>query len=284
MSHSYRCVRAVALAALVCTPAAACVDINAGNATYVETVEKRFAVTGEPTVTLGTFDGSVDIGTWDRPEVLVVVEKHTVDKVAAERIRVETSQESDRIRVDVREERQRGLSINIGSFSARVTVTVPNRARIEASTGDGRVTIRGVEGDLSVRTGDGSIRIEQARGAVEARSGDGSIDIDGTFSRLSARSGDGRLRVRTSAPSPAEEWSLVTGDGSVLLEVPEGFGAELHAATGDGRIHVDGVAFASSRPDERRVAEGRLGGGGPRVTIRSGDGSITVRRADAPQS
>lgn len=270
----------VALSVLLCASASACVDITAGNATYIDTVEKRFTVSGQPTVVLGTFDGSVDVATWDRQEVLVVVEKHAVDRTSADRILVDMTQEGDRIGVDVREQRDGGLHINMGSFGARVTVTMPVRARVEARTGDGRVTVRGIEGDLDVRTGDGAIRIEQVRGAVDAHSGDGSIDIEGALSRVEARSGDGRLRIYASQASPTADWTLETGDGSVVLEVPEGFGAELDAATGDGRVSVDGVAFTGANHRGRNVARGRLGNGGARVSIRSGDGSITVRRAD----
>src|SRR5262245_38403339 len=54
---------------------AGCVDIVAtGVAGYTETEEKRFPVAGRPEVALSTFDGAIEVSTWDKPEVLVEVE------------------------------------------------------------------------------------------------------------------------------------------------------------------------------------------------------------------
>lgn len=270
------------LPAVLTISAAGCVDITAGESRFIETVEKRFTVSGAPALDISTFDGSVEVGTWDRPEVLVVIEKHALDKAAADRMTVTTDQNGDVVSVKVRDERgdrDGGLHLNFGSHSARITVTLPAKARIDANTGDGRVTVRNVEGDLRVRTGDGAIHLEQVNGSVDATSGDGSIDIEGAVHGLSARSGDGRVRIH-AASTPSGDWNLVTGDGSVLLEVPEGFGAELDATTGDGRVEVRDVPF-SGRSDrsDRGSARGRIGGGGPSVSIRSGDGAITIRRS-----
>ena len=261
---------------------AACVDISAGEARYIDTVEKRFTVSGAPSIDVSTFDGSVDVATWDRPEVLVDIEKHAVDKAAADRMVVTAEQDGDAVHVKVREQqREPGLHVNFGSHSARITVTVPARARIEAQTGDGRVSVRNVEGDLRVRTGDGAIHLEQVNGSIDATSGDGAIDIEGAVRRLSARSGDGRVRIHATAP-PSADWNLATGDGSVLLEVPEGFGAELDASTGDGRVEVRDVPFSGETDGrDRSSARGRIGNGGANISIRSGDGVITIRRGSA---
>ena len=275
--------RLIVLAPLAITgmSAVGCIDISAGGARYTETVEKRFTVSGVPTVEVGTFDGSVDVSTWDRPEVLVTIEKYGVDKAAADRILVTAEQDANQIRVDVRETRDGGVHLTFGSSGARVFVTVPARTEVGAATGDGSVSVRDVAGRIRVRTGDGAIHLENVKGDVSATSGDGSIDVDGSIGQLTARSGDGRLHVRASGAGSVVDWRLATGDGSVLLEVPDGFGAELDAATGDGRVRVQDVPFSgpSGRAD-RGAAKGRIGKGGGRISIRSGDGSITVRGSE----
>jgi len=198
-------------------------------------------------------------------------------------MQVVTTQDGDRVEVHVREERTSGLNINFGSRGARLIVTVPARTGLEASSGDGRIEVRDLAGDLNVHTGDGAIRLEHVTGAVEARSGDGSIAVDGAVRRLQLRSGDGRVVVRAgSAPAADGEWDIVTGDGSVVLEVPEGFGAELDATTGDGRVNVSDLPFdGASGSRHHGVARGRIGQGGPSIRIRTGDGSIVVRRAES---
>ena len=280
-SSAFRCALALLGSApllLTSLSAVGCVDISAGGARYTETVEKRYSVNGMPTLDVGIFDGSVDVSTWDRPEVLITIEKYGLDKAAADRILVTTEQDGERIRVDVREARDGGFHLNFGSSGARVALTVPVRTEVGASTGDGRVSVRDVEGNIRVRTGDGSIQIEHVTGNVSATSGDGSIDVEGSIPQLTLRSGDGRLHVRASGAAPAGDWMLATGDGSVVLELPTGFGAELDAATGDGRVRVQDLPFSgTSGRSDRGVARGRIGSGGGRVSIRSGDGSITVR-------
>lgn len=279
-SFSLRGAAVLTLQAALGLSAAGCVDISAGEASLIDTIEKRFTVSGTPTLTVGTFDGSVEVSTWDRPEVLVTIERHAMSREEADRMLITAEQNGDDILVQVKASHTGGFHINFGSFNARVIVNVPAKARIEASTGDGRVSVRDVEGDLVARTGDGSIRLEHVNGAIEASSGDGSITVDGQIRQLKARSGDGRVHVHAVGTAPTGDWSLATGDGSVLLEVPEGFGAELDATTGDGHVDVRDVQFdRTSGERNRSVVRGRIGNGGSRITIRSGDGSIVVRRA-----
>ncbi len=258
-----------------------CVDISAGETRYIDTIEKRFTVTGDTSIDVHTFDGSIEISTWDKPEVLVLVEKHAIDKASADRMALTAEQSGGRITVDVRDPREPGFHVDIGPRSARISITAPANVQVKADTGDGRVDVRDVQGDVSIRTGDGSIHVERVSGSVDVRSGDGSIEVDGSLRGLQARSGDGRVRIRTEGDAPQSEWSVSTGDGSIVLEVPEGFNADLDATTGDGRVDVSRVPFSgdSGTPERRRVARGRIGNGGPLVRLRSGDGSIAVRPA-----
>ena len=65
----------------------------------------------------------------------------------------------------------------------------------------------------------------------------------------------------------------------MTVSVPEGFGAELDAHTGDGRVTVRDVTVtaAGDRPS-RDTLRGRLGAGGTSVRVRTGDGPIRVVR------
>jgi hypothetical protein len=65
----------------------------------------------------------------------------------------------------------------------------------------------------------------------------------------------------------------------VSLAVPDGFGAELDAHTGDGRINLEEITLSNvSGALGRQTVKGRLGAGGRSVRVRTGDGSITLRR------
>lgn len=284
---------AVALTALT---ASGCVDMVAtGALSYVEQEEKQFAVQGRPDVTLSTFDGSIEVRPWDRAEVLVVVEKHAFSKDAAADIEVFAEQDGNRVTVEARVKRPRNFRFG-ANRSARLIVSLPASSDVHATSGDGSIdverlsgqidlrsgdgTIRGRElaGDVKAQTGDGPIRLHDVTGSLDVGTGDGSIVADGTLSVLRARSGDGSVSIRVEKGSePNDDWSIFTGDGALTLELPDQFDAELDAHTGDGRVSVQGD-MSDAIANTRRSVRGRLGKGGRALRLRTGDGSITLRR------
>ena len=68
---------------------------------YVEREEKRFTTAGKPQVSLSTFDGPIEIRTWNRSEVEVIVEKRGADKDAIADITVSGTQTGGRVEVKV---------------------------------------------------------------------------------------------------------------------------------------------------------------------------------------
>src|SRR5262245_41807550 len=87
------------LIAVTTVPLAAC-RVGFGATDAVIRDEKRFTVSGNPDVTLGTFDGSIEVRSWNRPEVLVTTEKHGADRQEAERLDVLSTQDGNRIHVE----------------------------------------------------------------------------------------------------------------------------------------------------------------------------------------
>jgi DUF4097 and DUF4098 domain-containing protein YvlB len=115
-------------------------------------------------------------------------------------------------------------------------------------------------------------------GALDLDTRDGSIVAAGSFTALRAHSGDGSVRIRAERGSAAkDDWDISTGDGSVTVELPEAFDAELDATTGDGRVSVSSSIMPEHQERSKRSARGRLGDGGRTLRVRSGDGSITLR-------
>ena len=51
----------------------------------------------------------------------------------------------------------------------------------------------------------------------------------------------------------SDNWDITTGDGSVSLYLPTGFGAELDAHTGDGTIRNDLDVVGERAGDNRRA-------------------------------
>lgn len=291
------------LAMLVALAAApGCVDIGGAvdsMARYVERDEKHFAMSGKPDVVLSTFDGSIEIRPWDKADVQVVVEKRGRDKEDVSAIEVHAEQNGNHVEITVTEPKHHGFDLHFNNRSAKLIVSVPASSDVAAKSGDGSIDVERVSGRLQLRSGDGSIRGRQLGGDVTAHTGDGSIKLDGVTGALSvdtgdgsiavdgkltsvhARSGDGNVTIHADPGSaPNSDWDIITGDGSVTLEVPDGFGAEIDAHTGDGHIRMQDVTLSNVTGNlGRDSVRGRLGAGGRGVRVRTGDGSITLRRS-----
>lgn len=286
--------------------ASACV-VHVDSEGQIVREERRFTVADAPDLRVSTFDGSIEIRSWDRREVLVEIEKRGATKEAVDGLQIVATQDGRRIDVEVKAPKTESFS-GIGLYhtaSARLVVTAPRRTdvsarsddgsirvdglegRIELRTGDGSIRVRDVDGEFVLNTGDGSITVSAARGQLEADTGDGAVDVSGALDRVKLHTGDGSIVYRAEPETRmAADWEITTGDGSVTLYLPDGLDAEVDAHTGDGSVRSDlnvltGVE-ADDRGDEersRRSLRGRLGEGGHRLRIRTGDGTIRLRRS-----
>ena len=271
---------------------------------FIEREEKRFPAGEAPDVSLTTFDGSIQVRPWDRPEVLVEIEKRGSDKEAVSGIQIVTDATDNRVSVDVRKPSSEKEFIGIGihhSTSARLIASVPRGAKLIVSTRDGSITVERIDGQLELRTDDGSVRVSEAAGdvlvvtrdgsitlervagRVDARSGDGSIRVNGTPTALTLETRDGSVVVRAERGTEMiDDWSVRTGDGTVVMELPDGFGAEIDAETQDGSVRnsldmLNASSEEESRRSDRRTPRGRLGAGGKTLKLRTSDGSIRLR-------
>lgn len=268
--------------------------------------EKRFTVSSSPEVVVSTFDGPIELRAWDRTEVLVEIEKRAADQDGLKSIEVRAEKQGNRVQVEVVRPRGRDTFVGIGvhvSPHAKLTVSIPRQATLEARSGDGsiradrlegKITLRtsdgsvtatGVKGEMDIESGDGSVTIEDADGAVRISTGDGGIRSTGRFDSLDVKSGDGSVTVRVEPGSEMKsDWSLRTEDGSIAVYLPDAFNGELDARTGDGVVRsefeVQGADTAGSdheRERDRGELRGRLGAGGKLLRIRTGDGTISLR-------
>jgi hypothetical protein len=286
---------AVAAAALL---TAAC-EIAVESGPYSVQEEKRFTLTGTPDLSLTTFDGSLEIRSWDRPEILVEIEKRAADKTTAEAITVTAEQAGNTITLQVK--RPDGLQPAFGfkvSPTARIVASVPRRCnlvarsgdgtisiervegKIELHTGDGSVKGRDVTGTLRVTTGDGSLRFEDVNGSLDLESGDGGARVSGRLQAVTLKTGDGAVEVRAEDGSAmTADWEIRTGDGGLRLELPSSFDANLDASTGDGSVRVQGFGepARAGRSDGAGEMARPLGAGGKRLRLRSDSGTITIK-------
>jgi DUF4097 and DUF4098 domain-containing protein YvlB len=290
---------------LAATLGSACV-VSVDSQGQIVREEKRFKVApgSTPEVRLTTFDGAIEIQAWENADVSIEVEKRGATREAVDGLEVKSTQEGNRIDLEVKRPRNETFS-GFGlhqSASARLIVSVPKDVNIIAKSGDGSITVERINGRLELRTGDGAIRAADVTGELVLDTGDGSVTVDGARGRLDVDTGDGGVNVTGRLTSVrlhtgdgsivyraepgsemSENWELTTGDGSVTIYLPTDFNADIDAHTGDGSIRSDLNVVANVESDsdakheERRTLRGRIGAGGRQIRVRTGDGGIRLR-------
>ncbi len=245
----------------------------------IERESKTFAVQGTPRVRIETFDGPVNVHAWDKPEVMYTAIKRAADDREMKGIKLQATTGAE---VVVRAEFdksfahdyvERGghvVSFNSGA-SVELDVYVPRSSMLFVSSGDGRLRVEGVSGEMELRTGDGAIDVAGSRGRLDAQTGDGRIRLDNFDGEANARTGDGRITLDGRFSKLAAR----TGDGSISLSLPADASAtlETHAES----VSNDGVAVAEDGP-EKPVRRWRIGGGGQLFTLHTGEGQVILRR------
>ncbi len=237
--------------------------------------KKTYQVTGTPDVLVTSGDGNIRVAAAATREVRAEVITEGW-RIGPNDVRIEEHQTGNRVEIRIHIPR---VHFQFGHRSLRVELTVPHESNLDLQTSDGNITAESVKGQLHFATGDGNIDGRSLDGALRASSGDGHIRLLGRFDQLDLHTGDGNIDAEVQPGSKmTASWLVRTGDGSVVLHLPEGFGADLDVRTGDGRISVD-VPVTTSGSFERSRLRGKLNGGGMLLELRSGDGNISIRKS-----
>ena len=82
------------------TLGSACV-VSVDSQAQIVREEKRFTVSGTPDLRLTTFDGAIEIQSWDKPDVAIDIEKRGSTKEAVDGLEIVSSQSGNRIEIGV---------------------------------------------------------------------------------------------------------------------------------------------------------------------------------------
>lgn len=242
---------------------------------------KTYTLTGKPDLRVDTSDANIRVSTWDQNTIEARVTT-TRYKIGGDGIRIEEHQAGDMVEIDVRYPHSHGVTIewgNHGSHRVDIDIHMPREGRVDLRTGDGKIELGNFKGEMQLRSGDGSQEIDAVDGKLRAMTGDGHIRANGRFDELDLKTGDGRVDARAAAGSAlATGWRLESGDGTVTLEVPGNFAADVDLHTGDGHIDLDMPITTEGKIREGEV-RGKLNGGGNLLVIHTGDGSIRLRKS-----
>jgi DUF4097 and DUF4098 domain-containing protein YvlB len=237
---------------------------------------KTFSGTGKPDLKVETSDANIRVETWDQNtiEARVTTERWTIGEGG---IKIFDHQTGDAVELEVRFPHNI-IGFSLGSRRVEIEIHMPRAGRVKLHTGDGSIRLSAFKGDMEIESSDGSQDIDSVDGNLRAHAGDGHIRAAGRFDGLELGTGDGRIEARALPGSKVESsWNLRAGDGSITLRVPENFAADVELRTGDGHINLEMPVAMEGRLAEKDI-RGKLNGGGNRLTIHTGDGSIRLEK------
>ncbi|HTW31838.1 MAG TPA: DUF4097 family beta strand repeat-containing protein [Candidatus Sulfotelmatobacter sp.] len=243
---------------------------------FADEWNKTYPLSGKPELRIETSDANIRVTTWDQNTIQAKVET-THYKIGEGGIQVEEHQNGNSVEIDVRYPHH-NFNIEWGDHRVDIIIQMPREGDVNLRTGDGHIDLSGLKGQMDLHSGDGSEHIDSVDGKLHATTGDGHIEANGRFDELDLKTGDGHVDVHaTSGSALAASWRLETGDGSVSLEVPATLAADVDLHTSDGHIDLDLPVTTEGRLGHNEV-HGKLNGGGSLLSIRTGDGSIHLKK------
>lgn len=155
-----------------------------------ETEQRSFEISAGGRFALDADWGKVDVKTWDREAVDVVVER-------SEKFdQLEFDDEGDTVTVRARME-DTGIRSWFGSRgpSPVFRITVPHRFDLDLKTVGGHIGIPDIDGDIVARTSGGKLTIGEVTGSIHGRTSGGSIHVAGADGSVDAKTSGGAIRL-----------------------------------------------------------------------------------------
>ena len=181
----------------------------------------------------------------------------------------------------------------IEGISLRLEIEVPPGTRVNARANSGGIRVSGVSGPVECRTnsggielhdivGDatatansGGIRMLRVSGAATAHANSGGVEAYDIGGAIDAHTSSGGIRL---SQVHAASIRVQAASGGVRVTLAPGQGYDVSIETASGRIATPEMVVRGGLSSHlaRHSAEGRIGGGGPEVRIRSSSGNVRV--------
>ena len=203
--------------------------------------------------------------------------------------------------------------VNVREISVDYEITVPEETVVRSHSGSGDLTIEGTRGNVDLQTGSGDvklsrltgeIRLQTGSGDVRARAisgpvrggagsgdieveetGSGDIDLHTGSGNVSVRGMQGALHAEAGSGDISAEgtqtgtWELRTGSGNVHVRLPENAAFDANISTSSGTLDIGTpitMTVQGRVQETRKQIMGKVRGGGPLLTVRTGSGDIHI--------
>jgi len=275
--------------------------------------EKTFQVSGAADLQVFTHSGDITIRSGPAGSIKVIGRIHVGDrwfnggrKSEVEEIEKNPplQQSGNSIRIDY---------VNYHDISVDYEITAPADTRIRAKSGSGDQTVEGMQAGLDAETGSGDVKLDNLSGDIRIHTGSGNMQARGVAGKFEARAGSGDITLEEKAKGdvrldtgsgnieargvdggvfastgsgnvrldgvPASNWEVKTGSGNAELRLPQQASFDLDVSTSSGNLTVDHPVTTTVQgrvEDVHKSIRGKVRGGGPEVSVRTGSGDVRV--------
>jgi DUF4097 and DUF4098 domain-containing protein YvlB len=259
-------------------------------------------------VSVETFNGSVEISSWDEATIEIDGTKYGPSQAAADSLRIDIDRGAGTVAIRaVRPVERRN------NQGARFAIKVPRTVVLERITAsNGAITTADGVGPSHFRTSNGAVRVERLHGRLDVETSNGSIDLTDVEGDAQLQTSNGTVDVRALRGSldattsnsaitaqidrSSSDIRATSSNGSITLELPQDFAAGVRAHTSNSSITVhlppaaNAHVIASTNNDSissefemtvhgvtsKNHLEGDIGKGGPLVDLDTSNGSIRI--------
>lgn len=148
---------------------------------------------------------------------------------------------------------------------------------IRLQTGSGDVRAREISGPVRGGAGSGDIEVEEnGAGDIDLHTGSGNITVRGIQGAFRADAGSGDI---TAEGTQTGAWEIRTGSGNVHVRLPANAAFDASISTSSGTLDVDApitMTVQGRVQETRKSIIGKVRGGGPLLTLRTGSGDIHI--------
>ncbi len=203
--------------------------------------------------------------------------------------------------------------VNVRDISVDYEIIVPADTTVRAHTGSGDQTIEDIHGnadlqsgsgdmrlsrltgEIRLQTGSGDVRAREIAGPVRGGAGSGDIEVEETAAgEIDLHTGSGNITVRgiqgafrgeagsgdiTAEGTQTGAWVIRTGSGNVRVRLPANAAFDADLSTSSGTLDVDAPVTMTVQgrvQETRKSIVGKVRGGGPLLTLRTGSGDIHI--------
>jgi DUF4097 and DUF4098 domain-containing protein YvlB len=230
---------------------------------------------GEYDATEGTIlkidnvNGYVEITGWAGDKVVLHAVKRSFDgQDGLDRVEVKVTEGTGQIDIETE------YDSSNHEASVNMELKVPTFVIVQSvDCSNGHIILKGTSGNSTLESSNGYIEVEDVDGFVSVSSSNGRIDVKDTKGIFDVSSSNGDLDVEVSAIAGATEIS--TSNGRIEVRIDPSVEAELDITSSNGDVDTHNLVIEDKSATDQHVT-GRLGTGGPMITISSSNGNIDV--------